>query len=159
MDVVERSPEAENPPKFRRARWSDGLIAFVIVRPETTVLRITVYDAAGQVELKPEGKLGGVWVPEREGCWRAALLTPSQSPTSRGPDQVEGDGTAGGYLLALITRAGVQFVASGSVISHLISECSPENRPLLGDERPEGLTHRGFPFAPAKRACRHQILP
>jgi ABC-type transporter Mla MlaB component len=86
------------------------------------MLRISTHEDDHMVRLQIEGTLAGCWVKELELAWRSA------QPTLRGqPLQVDLTGTtrvdaAGYYLLKLMHKEGVQFLASGPSMRALISE-------------------------------------
>jgi ABC-type transporter Mla MlaB component len=86
------------------------------------MLKISTQEDDQMVRLQIEGTLAGCWVKELELSWQAV------QPTLRGRSlQVDLTGTtrvdtAGYYLLKLIHKEGVQFLASGPSMRALISE-------------------------------------
>ena len=86
------------------------------------MLKISTHEDAQMVRLQIEDALVGCWVIELEFAWRAA------QPCLRGQSlQVDLTGTtrvdtAGYYLLKLMHKEGVQFLASGPSMRALISE-------------------------------------
>ncbi len=86
------------------------------------MLKISTHENDQMVRLQIEGALVGCWVKELELAWRAAQPTlPGQSlqVDLTGTTRVD---TAGCYLLKLMHKEGVQFLASGPSIRALISE-------------------------------------
>ncbi len=86
------------------------------------MLKISIHEDDQMVRLQIEGALVGCWVKELELAWRAA------QPTLRGQSLlVDLTGTtrvdtAGYYLLKLMHKEGVRFLASGPSMPALISE-------------------------------------
>jgi anti-anti-sigma regulatory factor len=86
------------------------------------MLRITVQDLADRLRLQLEGRLSGAWVPELEDCWRtsAPILKDRELWVDlTGVDCVD---AAGKYLLALMHKSGVRFIASGCMMAALVQE-------------------------------------
>jgi ABC-type transporter Mla MlaB component len=86
------------------------------------MLKISTHEDDQMVRLEIEGALAGCWVKEFELSWRAA-----QAILDRRSLQVDLTGTtrvdtAGYYLLRLMHKEGVQFLASGPSMQALISE-------------------------------------
>lgn len=86
------------------------------------MLKITVQDAADGLWLQLEGKLAGAWVAELEDCWRTAALALRGRQLSVDLTCVDSIDAAGKYLLALMHKAGAQFVVSGCLMSALVQE-------------------------------------
>jgi ABC-type transporter Mla MlaB component len=88
------------------------------------MLKISTHKDDQVVRLEIEGALVGCWVKELELAWMA------EQPTLRGQAlQVDLTGTtrvdtAGCYLLKLMHKEGVEFLASGPSMRALISEIS-----------------------------------
>jgi ABC-type transporter Mla MlaB component len=86
------------------------------------MLKISTHEDNQMVRLQIEGTLAGCWVKELELAWRLAqpiLHGRSLQLDLTGTTRVD---TAGYYLLKLIHKEGVQFLASGPSIRALISE-------------------------------------
>lgn len=86
------------------------------------MLKITVQDAADRLRLKLEGKIAGAWVAELEDCWRTAAPALNGRPLWVDLTGVDCLDAAGKYLLALMHRAGAEFVVSGCLMSALVQE-------------------------------------
>jgi anti-anti-sigma regulatory factor len=86
------------------------------------MLKISTHKDDQVVRLEIEGALVGSWVKELELAWRAARHTlrgQSLQVDLTGTTRVD---TAGGYLLKLMHKEGVGFLASGPSMRALISE-------------------------------------
>lgn len=86
------------------------------------MLKISTHEDDQMVRLQIEGALAGCWVKELELSWRAMQSTlhgRSLQVDLKGTTRVD---TAGYYLLKLMQREGVQFLASGPSMRALISE-------------------------------------
>ena len=86
------------------------------------MLKISTHENDQMIRLQIEGALVGCWVKELELAWRAAQTTlrrQSLQVDLTGTTRVD---TAGCYLLRLMHKEGVQFLASGASIRALISE-------------------------------------
>jgi hypothetical protein len=77
------------------------------------MLKITVHDAAGQLRLELEGRLAGAWVCELEHCWYSARVSHPHRKLALDLRSVTFIDQAGRYLLQLMHRDGVSFIASG----------------------------------------------
>jgi anti-anti-sigma regulatory factor len=76
------------------------------------MLKITLHDATGQRRLELEGRLAGAWVCELEHCWHTAKASHPNRTLSVDLTGVTFIDQAGRYLLQLMHRDGVRFVAS-----------------------------------------------
>ena len=86
------------------------------------MLKISTHEDDHRVRLQIEGTLAGSWVKELELTWRtarAALRGRSLWVDLTGTTRVD---MAGHYLLKLMHKEGVQFLASGAAMQALISE-------------------------------------
>ena len=86
------------------------------------MLKISTHEDDQRVRLQLEGALVGCWVKELELAWRAAQPTLRRQPLQvdlTGTTRVD---TAGCYLLKLMHKEGVQFLASGPSMRALILE-------------------------------------
>jgi len=77
------------------------------------MLKITLHDAADQLHLRLEGRLAGAWVYELEHCWYTVKTSHPHRQLSVDLTRVTFVDQAGRYLLQLMHRDGVGFVASG----------------------------------------------
>jgi anti-anti-sigma regulatory factor len=84
------------------------------------MLKITIYDAAGQRRLELEGRLAGVWVSELEHCWRTAKASHPNRTVAVDLTGVTFIDQAGRYLLQLMHRDGVRFVASDLMLQDIL---------------------------------------
>jgi anti-anti-sigma regulatory factor len=84
------------------------------------MLKITLHDAAGQLCLELEGRLAGAWVRELEHCWNTAKASQPSRPCSVELTGVTFIDQAGCYLLRLMHRDGVSFVASGLMMQDIL---------------------------------------
>ena len=107
-------------------RWHRLAIPVPLAFPEwkgwPAVLKISTHENDQKVRLQIEGALAGCWVKELELTWRtarAALRGRSLWVDLTETTRVD---TAGQYLLKLMYKDGVQFLASGPAMQALISE-------------------------------------
>jgi hypothetical protein len=77
------------------------------------MLKITVHDAVDQLRVELEGRLAGAWVCELEQCWHTAKAGCLHRQLTVDLTNVTFIDQAGRYLLQLMHRDGVCFVASG----------------------------------------------
>jgi anti-anti-sigma regulatory factor len=77
------------------------------------MLKITVHDTAGPLRMELEGRLAGAWVYELEQCWHTAKASHPHRPLTVDLTSVTFIDQAGRYLLQLMHRDSVSFVASG----------------------------------------------
>jgi anti-anti-sigma regulatory factor len=84
------------------------------------MLKITIHDAAGQRRLELEGRLAGVWVSELEHCWRTAQASHPNRTLAVDLTSVTFIDQAGRYLLRLMHRNGVRFVASDLMLQDIL---------------------------------------
>ena len=85
------------------------------------MLKITVHDATGQLRVELEGRLAGAWVYELEHCWYTARARHPHQQLSVDLTSVTFIDQAGRYLLQLMHRDGVRFVASGLMQQDLLA--------------------------------------
>jgi anti-anti-sigma regulatory factor len=84
------------------------------------ILKITVHDATGPLRLELEGRLAGAWVCELEQCWHTARASHPHRQLTVDLTSVTFIDQAGRYLLQLLHRDGVHFVASGLMRQDLV---------------------------------------
>jgi ABC-type transporter Mla MlaB component len=84
------------------------------------MLRIKTQNSAGQITLKLDGDLAGVWVCEFLGAWREAHRSLNGRALVVDLNDVGRVDQAGEYLLALIRRSGSKLTGSGLVIGNLL---------------------------------------
>jgi anti-anti-sigma regulatory factor len=77
------------------------------------VLKITIHDTDGHLRLELEGRLAGAWVCELEHCWYTAKASHPKRGCAVDLTGVTFIDQAGRYLLQLMHRDGVSFIASG----------------------------------------------
>lgn len=85
-------------------------------------MRITVEVADDSLRLSLEGKLAGAWVEELEDSWRSQAANLGERSLWVDLTGVVCIDAAGKYLLALMHKAGVRFVAPGCATSALVRE-------------------------------------
>jgi hypothetical protein len=86
------------------------------------MLKISTHEDAQMVRLQLEGALAGSWVKELELSWRTASARLRGRSLCLDLTGTTGVDMAGHYLLKLMHKEGVQFVASGAAMQALISE-------------------------------------
>jgi anti-anti-sigma regulatory factor len=86
------------------------------------MLKITVHDATGQLRVELEGRLAGAWVYELEHCWHTARASHPHQQLAVDLTSVTFIDQAGRYLLQLMYRDGVRFVASGLMQQDLLED-------------------------------------
>jgi hypothetical protein len=84
------------------------------------MLKITLHDDAVQLRLELEGRLAGAWVCEVEQCWHKAKARHPNRKFAIDLTGVTFVDQAGRYLLRLMYRDGVSFVASGLMLEDLL---------------------------------------
>jgi anti-anti-sigma regulatory factor len=84
------------------------------------MLKITVHDIAGQLRIALAGRLAGAWVCELEQCGHAARASHPHRPLMVDLTSVTFVDQAGRYLLQLMHRDSVRFVASGLLRQDLV---------------------------------------
>jgi anti-anti-sigma regulatory factor len=84
------------------------------------MLRITLYERCGQVDMKLEGNLTGVWVSELEHSWRAVDQTLAGRRLLVDLAGVSYVDKAGEYLLALLRGCGAELKASGVAMTEMV---------------------------------------
>jgi hypothetical protein len=86
------------------------------------MLNITLHDVAGQLSLELEGRLAGAWVCEVEQCWHTVKASHPNRKFSIDLTGVTYIDRAGRYLLRLMSRDGVSFVASGLMVQDIFDQ-------------------------------------
>jgi len=84
------------------------------------MLRITTENKTDRVNLKLEGTLDGLWVPELLESWREAKCLANGRTIRIDLTAVYRIDKAGEYLLALIRCGGSQLLGSGVLVNDLI---------------------------------------
>jgi ABC-type transporter Mla MlaB component len=84
------------------------------------MLKITIHAAASQPRLELEGRLARVWVSELEHCWRTAQASHLNRTLAVDLTSVTFIDQAGRYLLRLMHRNGVRFVASDLMLQDIL---------------------------------------
>ena len=88
------------------------------------MLRITATSATDGLTLKLEGRLSGIWVAELEDCWRKSVSELQGRPLHVDLSGVDCVDPAGKYLLALMYKAGANFIAPGCLMAALVQDIS-----------------------------------
>jgi hypothetical protein len=83
------------------------------------MLKITIHNAAGHLSLELAGRLAGAWVCELEHCWYTARASHPHRTLSVDLTGVTFIDQAGRYLLQLMHRDGVRFVASSLMLQDI----------------------------------------
>jgi anti-anti-sigma regulatory factor len=99
------------------------------------MLRITVHDDPQRLTFKLEGRLAGTWVRELEDCWKSALAA-SRSAVRLDLTEVVYVDAAGKEFLAARHAEGVELIASGCLMRHIVAEIARAT--AAQRERPEG---------------------
>lgn len=84
------------------------------------MLKITIHDAADPLRMELEGRLAGAWVCELEHCWHTAKASHPNRKFSVDLTGVTFIDQAGRYLLQLMHRDGVSFIASGLMLQDVL---------------------------------------
>jgi len=84
------------------------------------MLKITIHDAAGQRRLELEGRLAGAWGYELEHSWHTAKASHPNRTLAVDLTSVTFIDQAGRYLLQLMHRDGVRFMASDLMLQDLL---------------------------------------
>jgi hypothetical protein len=84
------------------------------------MLKITICDIADPLRLELEGRLAGAWVYELEHCWHTAKASHPNWKCSVDLTNVTFIDQAGRYLLRLMYRDGVRFMASGLMLQDIL---------------------------------------
>ena len=84
------------------------------------MLKITIHDAAGQRRLELEGRLAGAWGYELEHGWHTAQASHPNRTVAVDLTGVTFIDQAGRYLLQLMHRDGVRFVASDLMLQDIL---------------------------------------
>ena len=110
------------------------------------MLKITLHDRAGELRLKLEGKLSGLWVDEVRQCWRTAQSTTAGRLTVVDLDDVDFVSPEAESLLAEMHQEGVRLLAATPVPSAAIEGICRRSRCVTVEETPSGacdvLFHR-----------------
>ena len=84
------------------------------------MLKITIHEAAGALRLELEGRLAGAWVYELEHCWQSIKASHPDRKLSVDLMSVTLISQAGRYLLQLMHRDGVSFIATGLMLQDVL---------------------------------------
>ena len=88
------------------------------------MFRITTETAGDALVMKLEGYLTGPWVRELDTCWRDAVTATAGHHVRVDLTAVCQVDAAGRELMAVMHRAGAQFVARGCVMPEVVREIS-----------------------------------
>jgi anti-anti-sigma regulatory factor len=99
------------------------------------MLRITRHDTADGLTLQLEGRLGGAWVAELEDSWRSAVANLGGRTLRVDLSGVVWVDAAGKYLLALMHKAGANFIAPGCMLAALVQDVTG-NWPDVSEAKP-----------------------
>jgi len=88
------------------------------------MFRITTHTAGDELVMKLEGYLTGPWVRELDACWRDVVTATAGRHVRIDLTAVCQVDAAGRELMALMHRAGAQFVAKGCVMPEVVREIS-----------------------------------
>jgi anti-anti-sigma regulatory factor len=86
------------------------------------VLRITVNETPTEMRWILQGRLVGLWVSELRRCWKETHRTDNDLKCIVDLNDVTFIDTKGERLLRTMSKEGVQFIASGIYIKHLLQE-------------------------------------
>ena len=86
------------------------------------MVRVTVEDLGNALRLKVEGRLGGLWVPELEQCWRRLAARSPGVTLIVDLTHTEFVDLAGKYLLSLMYQSGVQLTANSPYMKTMLAE-------------------------------------
>jgi hypothetical protein len=102
------------------------------------MVRITTNSCGADVVLNLEGRLTGAWVAELEECWRVYAALPSQKHLVVDLTHTEFVDLAGKYLLTLMHRSGVGFIAGTPYMKALLAEIAANGagiaRPAVNEQ-------------------------
>jgi ABC-type transporter Mla MlaB component len=88
------------------------------------MFRITTQAADDELVLKLEGNLAGPWVRELDTCWHDVVLRGDVQRVRIDLTALCQVDAAGRELMAVMHRAGAQFVARGCVMPEVVREIS-----------------------------------
>jgi anti-anti-sigma regulatory factor len=88
------------------------------------MFRITTQTADDDLVMKLEGCLAGPWVRELDNCWRDVMTRTHGRVVRIDLTAVCHVDAAGRELMALMHRAGAQFVTKGCVMPEVVREIS-----------------------------------
>ncbi len=86
------------------------------------MLKITIRDAASSLRLELEGRLAGAWVYELEHCWHSTKASHPNRMLLVDLTSVTFIDHAGRYLLQLMHRDGVSFIATGLMLQDVLDD-------------------------------------
>jgi hypothetical protein len=98
------------------------------------MFRITTHTVDDGLVMKLEGNLSGPWVRELDTCWRDVALSTDAHRVRVDLTALWQVDAAGRELMAVMHRAGAQFVARGCVMPEVVREISASDD--------AGLPHR-----------------
>ena len=84
------------------------------------MLKITLHDTADRLRVELEGRLAGAWVCELEQCWHTTRAYQPPRQCSVDLTGVTFIDQAGRYLLQLMHRDGVRFVATSLMLHDIL---------------------------------------
>ena len=88
------------------------------------MFRITTQTADDELVMKLEGSLAGPWVRELDTCWRDVMTAIGRRRVRIDLTAVCQVDAAGRELMAVMYRAGAQFVTKGCVMPEVVREIS-----------------------------------
>jgi hypothetical protein len=115
----------QNQPVRNPRRWNAACLSFV--ESEMFMLRISFSDSAGDQRWSLCGRLAGPWVNELRACWQYAQNQASRSHSVMDLRDVTFVDADGEQLLSEMRGAGVEFVASGVEMKHLLENLNTNN--------------------------------
>jgi anti-anti-sigma regulatory factor len=86
------------------------------------VLKITRTETSAEEKWILQGRLVGLWVSELRRCWKKTHRTDNNRKCIVDLNDVTFIDTKGERLLRTMSKQGVQFIASGIYIKHLLQE-------------------------------------
>ena len=86
------------------------------------MLRITRTETSAEEKWILQGRLVGLWVSELRRCWKKTHSTDNNRTCIVDLNDVTFIDTNGERLLRTMSKQGVQFIASGIYIKHLLQE-------------------------------------
>jgi anti-anti-sigma regulatory factor len=86
------------------------------------VLKITMTETSAEEKWILQGRLVGLWVSELRSCWKKTHRTDNNRKCIIDLNDVTFIDTKGERLLRTMSKQGVQLIASGIYIKHLLQE-------------------------------------
>jgi anti-anti-sigma regulatory factor len=105
------------------------------------MLKITLYDGAGELRFRLEGKLSGPWVDELRQCWLTAASTARGRQTILDLSDVDFVDSCGQALLSEMHRESVRLMAATPVIRAVLEEIAATARCATVEEKPARRSH------------------